>query len=99
MAFAEDMSVFFNTAEFAVVATFTPTGEAPLTASVMLDRPDEDILGGRASSTEYQMTLPAATFPGIGRNMKVTIAGADYQVREVRVLTDGAIKTVTLSKV
>lgn len=99
MAFAEDMSVFFNAAEFAVLATFTPPGEAPLTASVMLDQPDEDILAGRASSTEYQITLPEASFPGIGRGMKVTIAGADYQVREVRVLMDGALKSVTLSKV
>lgn len=98
MAFTEDLSVFFNAAEFAVSATFTPTGEAPITASVMLDRPDEDVLGGRASSTEYQMTLPTATFPGIARGMAVVIAGEAYQVREVRVLADGAIKTVTLSK-
>lgn len=99
MAFTEDLSVFFNAAEFAVQAIFTPTGEAPLTANVMLDRPDEDVLGGRASSTEYAMTLPASKFPGIARGMAVVIAGASYTVREVRVLSDGAIKTVTLSKV
>lgn len=98
MAFAEDMSVFFSAAEFAVVATFTPFGDAPLTANVMLDQPDEDILGGRASSTEYQMTLPTAVFPGIARGLKVQIAGAEYTVREVRQMGDGAIKTVTLSK-
>lgn len=99
MAFAEDMSVFFSADEFALQATFTPFGGAPLTANVLLDKPDEDVLGGRVSSTEYRMTLPAVAFPGITRGLSVTIAGTDYTVREVTLQGDGAIKTVSLSRV
>ena len=98
MAFTEDMSVFFSEKEFSLIATFTPLGEAPLTANVMLDKPDEDILGGRVSSTDYVMTLPASKFPGIARNLTVSIDGVTYNVREVKQIGDGAIKTVSLSK-
>ena len=98
MAFAEDMSVFFSAAEFAVLATFVPFGEAPLTASVMLNTPDDDILGGRIQTTEYLATMPTGTFPGISRGNTVAIDGAGYTVREVKQIGDGGLKTVSLSK-
>ena len=98
MAFAEDMSVFFNATEFALQATFTPLGESPLTANVMLDKPDEDVLGGRASSTDYMMTLPTGTFPGIARNLPVVIDNVTYTVRDVKQVGDGASKMVSLTR-
>ena len=93
MAFAEDMSVFFNQAEFALAAVW-----GGYTANVMLDKPDEDVLGGRVSSTDYLATMPAASLPGISRDETFSIDGATYKVREVKLLGDGAVKTLSLTK-
>ena len=93
MAFAEDMSVFFNAAGFAQAATW-----GALSANVILDAPTEDILGGRSQSNEYLMTLPAASFPGIARGATVQIGLTAYTVREVKLLDDGALKALSVSK-
>lgn len=95
MPFAEDLSVFFSTAEFAHQATW-----GAQTAAVLLEQPTEDILGGRAQSNEYEVTLPTAAFPGINRNDTITIGGESYQVREKpRLVGDGALKAISVSKV
>lgn len=93
MPFAEDMTPFFNAAEFASVAVW-----GAFSANVLLDKPDEDILGGRVSTTDYQITLAAGDFPGIGRDASITIGAATYKVREVKLVGDGAVKTATLTK-
>lgn len=92
---AEDLSVFFSTAEFAHQATW-----GAQTAAVLLDQPVEDVLGGRAQSSEYEITLPTASFPGINRGDTVIIAGESYQLREKpRLVADGALKSMSVSKV
>lgn len=94
MPFAEDMSVFFNTAEFAHQATW-----GAMTAAVLFDQPTEDILGGRAQSDEYEATLPVGAFPGIKRGDTVVIAGVSYRLREKpKVLEDGALKRLLLER-
>ena len=93
MAFAEDLSVFFDPAGFGLAASW-----GAYSANVVLDMPAEDVLGGRASSVEYLATLPSTSFPGIARGASVTIGGSTYQVREVKALTDGALKTLLLTK-
>lgn len=93
MAFAEDMTPFFNTAEFARAAVWRG-----YSANVILDKPDEDVLGGRVSSTDYLATLPASGFPGITAKQLITIEGTEYSVREVKLLGDGAVKTLSLTK-
>ena len=93
MAFAEDMTVFFNTAEFAVVATWNAS-----TANVLFDAPSDDVLDGQVISTDYSITLPLDTFPGIGRDAAITVDGANYEVRAVRHLNDGALKRLVLTK-
>ena len=94
MPFAEDLSVFFQSSEFASTATW-----GGLTANVIFDSPAQDILGGRGISTEYTAVLPAAEFPDIARGDEVTIAGAVYTLREYpRLLDDGATKQLILSK-
>lgn len=101
MAFAEDLSVFFDTAGgFAVSATFTPYGGgAQVSASVIFDTPTEDILGGDGLSDEYAITYQATDLPGIKSNATGTIAGVAYKVREVKLLDDGKLKRAMLSKV
>jgi hypothetical protein len=93
MPFAEDMSAFFDTGGFAHDARWSE-----LSAKVILDMPTEDILGGRGQSNEYMMTLPAKDFPGIMRGATVQIGLTAYTVREVRLLDDGAIKMLSVTK-
>lgn len=99
MPFAEDMSVFFRTAEFATAAIFTPFGGgAPVQGNVVFDVPTEDVLGGDQLSDEYAITYPATALVGITAGATGTIAGVAYKVREVRLLDDGALKRAKLSK-
>jgi len=94
------MAAFFSTAEFAVTATFTPAGGgASVSASVILDAPTEDILGGDGLSDEYAITYAVTDLPGIKSNATGTIGGISYKVREVRLLDDGKLKRAKLSKV
>lgn len=100
MAFAEDMGAFFSVGDFAVAATFTPTDGGPtVSASVILDAPTEDVLGGDALSDEYAITYPATELAGIRAGASGVIAGVSYKVRDVRLLDDGKLKRAKLSKV
>lgn len=100
MAFAEDMTAFFSTAEFAVTATFTPAGGGgSVSASVIFDVPTEDILGGDGLSDEYAITYATTDLAGIKANATGTINGVNFKVREVRLLDDGKLKRAKLSKV
>lgn len=108
--FAEDLSVFFDAAEFGSAATW-----GALSATVLLDAPTEDVLGGRVQGIAYEATLPTAVFPGIGRGASVSIeapllyattgyaesgfvtGSQAYVVREVRLLDDGRIKRLALA--
>ena len=98
MAFAEDMTVFFSGDEFAVEATFTPTGGASVTANVILDRPTEDLLGGDALSDEYAITYPASALPGVRAGDIGTIAGTRYRIRSAKAQGDGALVQAVLTK-
>ena len=98
MAFTEDMAAFFNTAEFAVVAVFTPAGGAQQQASVIFDAPTESILGDDQLSDEYAIMYPATDLPGVRAGDTGVIGGKQYKVREVRALDDGALKRARLSR-
>jgi len=94
MPFAEDLSAFFRSEEFATSASW-----GALTANVIFDSPTQDILGGRGISSEYTAVLPAAEFPGIARGDDITIAGVTYTLREYpHLLDDGATKQLLLKK-
>lgn len=98
MAFAEDMSVFFDTAVFAVPASFTPSGGSPLPASVLFDAPTVDVLSGQALSEDYKITLPVDVWPTAKRDDVVTVDGDTYTVRAVHLLDDGSLKQLALTK-
>ena len=91
--FAEDMTVFFDAAAgFALPATW-----GALSASVIFDSPAEDVLSGQVVGTDFSVVLPASFWPGIARDASVTITGkGTFVVREVRPLTDGALKRLVL---
>lgn len=99
MAFAEDMSVFFDAAGFAVSATFVPLGKAPQTANVLFDAPTEPVFGNDVLSDDFTIQYPATELVSVRAGDTGTIAGVQYRVRDVRLLDDGKIKQAKLSKV
>lgn len=91
MALVEDLGVFF--ADHGVVATF-----AGATASVIFDRPDEEILGRRVQSTGYLMTYPRTVFAALARGSVVSIGGVSYTVQTIRTIDDGEILQAELER-
>ena len=93
MAFAEDLGAFFSETDFAV-----PLIWGQVTAEVILDAPDEEIIDGRVVSREYAITYRAAQLVGLTGGQAVTVDGVAYTVREVKALDDGKIMRATLRK-
>jgi hypothetical protein len=108
MAFTEDMSVFFNTDEFAVEASYTPSGGgATQTAKVLLDMPSEDVLSQDSLSIEYSIMFPYNVLTTLKKGEQIAVDGVAYKVRDVRPMTDyrfgfladGRVKRALLSKI
>ena len=93
MAFTEDLGAFFSAADFAVTLTW-----GLVTAEVILDAPDEQIIDGRVLSREYAITYESADLAGLAGGASVTVDGTAYTVREVTALDDGKIMRATLRK-
>jgi hypothetical protein len=93
MAFTEDLGAFFSQADFAVPLTW-----GLVTAEVILDAPDEQIIDGRVLSREYAITYESADLVGLSGGATVTVDGTAYTVREVTALDDGKIMRATLRK-
>lgn len=93
MAFAEDLSVFFDLAGFAVSATWNGS-----TVNVIYDAPAVDVLSGEAIGTDFSVTLKSTDWPAIARGATVVVSGkGTYTVREVRPLHDGALTRLMLA--
>lgn len=71
--FTENTAVYL--ADFGVAATV-----GAVTAQVLLDQPDLEVLGGRALNREFQITFRVADFPALAMGNTVTIAAASYRV-------------------
>lgn len=98
MAFVESLDLFL--ADFGTSVSWTPSaGGATQIAQAIFERPDENLLGDRVRSREYQLTLRSDRLPGCDTGEAVVIAGQNYTVRESRQIDDGAFKSITLSKV
>jgi hypothetical protein len=93
MAFTEDLGAFFSAADFAVTLIW-----GLVTAEVILDAPDEQLIDGRVLSREYAITYPADELVGLTGGQAVTVDGTAYTVREVTALDDGKIMRATLRK-
>ncbi len=94
MPLTENLDVFLQTAEFAVAVTNGTTATTGI-----LDMPSEVIAGGMVITTDYALTVKASVYPNLKYGDSLTVAGAAYTVREVRLQDDGAFAVVYLQKV
>ncbi len=65
-------------------------GSPARTNMVGFAAPDETLLDGLTVSTEYVMSYPATILTGLGPRETVEIAGALFQVRDLRAVGDGS---------
>lgn len=98
MAFAEDLSVFFNDDEFAVEAVHTPAGgSAEPAVAVIFDQAAQ--LGDGVVATEPTIHVPASAWPTLAQGSGIVIAGVAYRARTPVPMDDGAVLFVPLVKV
>jgi hypothetical protein len=91
MAISEDLTVFLN--DFGVSCT-----AGAVSALGILDMPSQIISGEMVLTTDYSLTARTADFGGLLYGDGITVAGVNYQVREVRKLDDGAFCEIGLMK-
>lgn len=78
---------------------FGAAGLQTVTAPVLFDQPDTDVLSKRVQTTGYKMTFIASQFPGIKRDDAVVINDANYSVLTASSLDDGAFFEAALQLV
>jgi hypothetical protein len=88
---SEVLATFF--ADFGV--SVTANG---VTGLGILDMPTETLLGDQVLSTDYTLTARASEFGSLKYGDAVTIDGVAYTVRENRLLDDGKLTEVSLSR-
>jgi hypothetical protein len=96
---AEDLSIYF--ADHAVPAAWNPSGGAPQkTADVILDEPDELVLGEQVIVSNRQITYASTDLAGLDEGETLTVDGMLYRVRErPKRIDDGRLMTALISKV
>lgn len=95
---SEDLSIFFSDPFMTVEAVWQPPSGPAQTARVLLDAPDEIILGGQQQATEYSILYPATNFVGLESGDSITVDGAAYRVRLPGAVDDGKLTRVSLSR-
>lgn len=88
----------FKAAGMALDATWQPAnGDPQQTAIVLLDLPDETLLGDAAIVAQPAMEYPATQFVGLDEGEVLTIGGTSYRVRaRPRRVDDGALMRALL---
>lgn len=66
------------------------SGASPQMEWVGVAAPDETLLDGLTSSTEYVISYPDSVFKGLAVRDTVEIGEAVFQVREIRAVGDGS---------
>jgi hypothetical protein len=95
MAFAEDLSVFLDLDGFGV-----PVSAGAVSGVGILDLNSELILGGMINTIDYMLTVPTATFGGLGYGDAITVDGQSYKVETQPMrFDDGTFCRVSLEKV
>lgn len=91
MPFTEDLTAFFQTADFAYAATWTPAaGGGPYTLNVIFDNANFDSPIGSAGATGLTPTCMAAddqlaqVSGGAKRNDTLVINGTTYKIADIQ---------------
>jgi hypothetical protein len=92
MALTENLDVFL--ADFGVSVT-----AGAVSGIGILDMPGELVADGMIITTDYSLRCEASKFSGLIYGAAMTIDGVNYQVRENRLIEDGAFCEITLLKV
>ena len=92
MAFTENLDVFL--ADFGVTVT-----SGAVSGLGLLDMPGELVADGMIITTDYNLRCEASKFGGLIYGAAVTVDSVNYQVRENRLIEDGAFCNITLLKV
>ena len=99
--FAEDLTVFFNDAEFAHAGTHTPPGVgAPaVPCTVLLDEPEE-VFAEFSKSRDRTITFSPSLVAGVKRDSVFTLTGKGTFacLHEPTDYDDGALARVTVKK-
>lgn len=97
MAFAEDLSLFFSTQDFAVTASRTPAGGGAAAAGdVMLDLGDIESDGLVIEGPS--LAVPASTWPTLRQGDTIVANAVSYIARTVVAQFDGAVLRVQLAR-
>ena len=82
-------SIFFNTDEFGVQATVTPSGGSTSTINVIFDKPDETLGLGEAGITSHRPSITCKTsdISSLAHGDAVTVNSTNYTIAEI--LRDG----------
>lgn len=91
MPLSENLDGFL--ADFGVTVT-----DGVTTTTGVLDMPSEVIAGGMVITTDYALTIKSSVYPSLKYGDSLTVGGAGYTVREVRIQDDGAFSIVYLQK-
>lgn len=97
MAFAEDLSPFFQTADFAVAATYKAGGiGGGTTINVIFDNPNQDHLG--ITGTNPTVLAKASDIPSFSNADTLAIGVATYRLVNQEPLDDGSTVRLQLEK-
>lgn len=86
---ADIRAIYFNTDEFGVSATVTPSSGVASTINVIFDKPDETLGLGEAGITSHRpsITCRTADISSLAHGDSVTVNSTNYTVAEI--LRDG----------
>ena len=91
MALTEDLTLFL--ADFGVSVT-----AGAVSGLGILDMPGELVADEMIITTDYSLRCEASKFGGLIYGAAVTVNSVSYQVRENRLIEDGAFCLITLQK-
>jgi hypothetical protein len=97
MPLNEDLTVLFQTADFATAVTYKAGGVGGgVTVNVLFDVPDETRMGIAGANPSVQ--IKASDVPSFSNADTLTIAGVVYRCINEEPLDDGAILRIQLEK-